>query len=131
MRQRQFALLIGAVLLGACSAATEPLLLGRWAATGIELQATPTTTDLRMPCMLISPLPVITPAPDGTFRVDGRAVSTSMPGGSWALTLAGQLRGDTIVADLSLRAGVQPAYTTRYILVRGGDAALSRFGCFA
>ena len=130
MRLHRFAWLVGALVLAGCSDATGPL-FGRWASLGIELQATPTTTDLRLPCTLVSPLPVITPAPDGSFRVEGHAQSTSMPGGNWALTLAGAVHGDTIVADLSLRSGVQPAYTTRYIMVRGGDSQIDRFGCFA
>jgi len=128
MRHSRLALVIAALAVAGCSDATGPLLLGRWAAQGIELQAS-SVTNLRMPCMTISPLPALRPAADGTFRLEGRAMPSWPMGASWALALAGQVRGDTIVADLSLRAGVQAPYTTHYVLVRGADPRLDQFGC--
>ena len=123
--------LCAALLLAACSDSTGPLVFGRWAAPGIELQAAGTTTELRLPCAIVSPLPPLRPGLDGRFSLRGRMTPTmlaSPPG--WALTLVGQIRGDTIVADLVLRAGVAPPSTTHYVMVRGADPQLI-FACVA
>jgi len=112
-----------------CTDTMGPAIDGRWAARGIELVRTGGGPELRLPCA--SPVRV----PRWTrFDASGRIRFSGAVRQYWYgydFVFAGQLRGDTLDATMTVNVPGQAPSVASYLMTRDGDSELGRIMCLA
>jgi hypothetical protein len=118
---------LAVALSASCKDSLGPALSGRWATTGIELIASPSTRELRVACNRPAPLPW-----SARLDTDGRIQFSGTLGNSivsYAFTFSGQLRGDTLAATLTSHSPYGPTVTQDFLLTADGDPGWDRLSC--
>jgi hypothetical protein len=116
-----------AVVTAGCRDLAGPVVQGRWAARWIELVATRSAGELRLPC--ISPIRVphgLVPDPSGAIRLSGRVRELY----HWFdVTFVGRIQGDTLAATVTrTTAGWEPHVET-HLMTPDGDSELNSVFC--
>ena len=122
------ALVFGPVL-ASCREVTSPGIEGRWAATGIELTAQPSSAELRLLCAAPAQLNHgLLPDSAGniTFSTLVQPVELQAP---YRVDFVGRLVADALVATVTTtRTGSNPV-VHRYTMFRNGDAGFDKIFC--
>jgi|SRR2546430_551105 len=117
------------VLAAGCRDPAGPAIQGRWAARWIELVATPSAAELRMPC--IRPIRVprgLVPDTSGIIRLSGSVRELYY---SFDVTFDGRFQGDTLVATVTRTStGWAPSVET-HLMTPDGDSELDSVYCLA
>jgi len=120
-------LILGAAAsLAGCRDGTGPGVIGRWAATGIELIALPQTAELRLACAMPARL-THGLLPDSARTVRFSTTVQPVWGMPYRVDFLGQLVGDSLYATLTY-PGPPPVART-YTMVPDGDAELDKIFC--
>lgn len=121
-------LIAGVAVAAGCADTTGPGITGRWAAPGIELQASAGTVELHLPCVRAFRVRSITPFTGERIEFSGHVVELQY---RFDFTFEGQLVGDTLSATLTLRVPDHDPFVSTYQMTPEGDSGLDRQICLA
>lgn len=119
----------GIVFCAACSDSLGPPLIGRWAASGIELIVAGGDRELRLPC--VRPVQLSRNVGfDGAGRIEFSGKVREM-WYSYDFTFTGQLNGDTLAATVARSVPGQAPSLRAYHMIPDGQSGLERQVCLA
>lgn len=124
MNTRSVWLIAGLTCAAGCRDTLGPVLMGRWAAPGIELSASVGRVDLRLPCTSRVRARGLVPFTRDRIAFSGRVSEMFF---QYDFTFEGHFVGDTLVATLT-RSSFDPQVST-YRMTSNGDSGLDRQIC--
>lgn len=128
MITRHVWLIAGFAVAAGCTDSVGPRIARRWAAPGIELQATNAIVELRMPCAPPFRAPVFLVVTRDRIEFMGRVDEFWY---QYDFTFQGRFVGDTLSATLIRKVpGLDPSVST-HLMTPDGDSGLDRIACLA
>ena len=128
MIKRQVWLIAGFAVIAGCTEPLGPGISGRWAAPGIELQASNGVVDLRMPCVHPFRAPRLVILTADSIEFGGRVNELWY---KYDFAFRGQFVGDTLFATLVRSGPDSDPLVSNHKMTRDGDSELGRQICLA